>query len=30
MREDLGAMFVYDGDLLAAATTHRLNALAPR
>jgi uncharacterized protein len=29
MREDLGAMFVYDGDLLAAATAHRLNPLAP-
>ncbi len=30
MREDLGAMFVYDSDLLAAATVHRLNPLAPR
>ena len=29
MREDLGAMFVYDSDLLAAATVHRLNPLAP-
>lgn len=29
MREDLGAMFVYDSDLLAAATAHRLNPLAP-
>jgi uncharacterized protein len=30
MRDDLGAMFVYDSDLLAAATVHRLNPLAPR
>jgi predicted nucleic acid-binding protein len=30
MREDLGAMFVYDTDLLAAAAAHRLNPLAPR
>jgi uncharacterized protein len=30
MREDLGAMFVYDSDLLAAATANRLNPLAPR
>jgi len=29
MREDLGAMLVYDSDLLAAATVHRLNPLAP-
>jgi uncharacterized protein len=29
LREDLGAMFVYDGDLLAAATAHGLNPLAP-
>lgn len=29
-REDLGVMFVYDGDLLAAATAHGLNSLAPR
>ena len=29
MREDLGAMFVYDGDLLAAAAAHDLNPLAP-
>jgi predicted nucleic acid-binding protein len=29
MREDLGAMFVYDSDLLAAATAHGLNPLAP-
>jgi uncharacterized protein len=29
MREDLGAMFVYDGDLHAAAGAHRLNPLAP-
>jgi uncharacterized protein len=30
MREDLGAIFVYDNDLHAAAHAHRLNALAPR
>jgi predicted nucleic acid-binding protein len=29
MREDLGVMFVYDGDLLAAATSRDLNPLAP-
>jgi predicted nucleic acid-binding protein len=30
MREDLGAVFVYDNDLHAAAEAHHLNALAPR
>lgn len=30
MREDLGAVFVYDGDLHAAAGAHHLNPLAPR
>jgi predicted nucleic acid-binding protein len=30
MREDLGAVFVYDADLHAAARAHKLNALAPR
>jgi predicted nucleic acid-binding protein len=30
MREDLGAMFVYDSDLHAAALAHDLNPLAPR
>lgn len=30
MREDLGAIFVYDSDLHAAAGAHRLNPLAPR
>jgi predicted nucleic acid-binding protein len=30
MREDLGAIFVYDGDLHAAAGAHSLNPLAPR
>jgi uncharacterized protein len=30
MREDLGAMFVYDGDLHAAAGARHLNPLAPR
>ncbi|HZL47507.1 MAG TPA: type II toxin-antitoxin system VapC family toxin [Solirubrobacteraceae bacterium] len=30
MREDLGAVFVYDRDLHAAARAHQLNALAPR
>jgi uncharacterized protein len=30
MREDLGATFVYDSDLHAAARAHRLNTLAPR
>lgn len=30
MRRDLGAMFVYDGDLHAAAQAHGLNSLAPR
>lgn len=29
MREDLGAMFVYDTDLHAAAQAHDLNPLAP-
>ena len=29
MREDLGAMFVYDSDLHAAAVAHELNILAP-
>ena len=30
MREDLGAVFVYDSDLHAAALTHDLNPLAPQ
>jgi predicted nucleic acid-binding protein len=30
MREDLGALFVYDGDLRAAAKACGLNPLAPR
>jgi len=30
MREDLGAVFVYDSDLHAAALSHRLNVLAPQ
>ena len=30
MREDLGALFVYDSDLHAAALAHDLNPLAPR
>jgi uncharacterized protein len=30
LREDLGAIFVYDSDLHAAARAHRLNPLAPR
>lgn len=30
MREDIGAIFVYDSDLHAAAGAHRLNPLAPR
>jgi uncharacterized protein len=30
MREDLGALFVYDSDLHAAAQAHNLNPLAPR
>jgi uncharacterized protein len=30
MSEDLGAMFVYDNDLYAAAQTHALNPIAPR
>jgi predicted nucleic acid-binding protein len=30
MREDLGAMFVYDSDLRAAAQAHQLNAIAPQ
>jgi hypothetical protein len=29
MREDLGAVFVYDSDLHAAAQAHQLNSLAP-
>jgi predicted nucleic acid-binding protein len=29
MRDDLGAMFVYDTDLHAAAQAHQLNPLAP-
>ena len=29
IREDLGAIFVYDSDLHAAAGAHRLNPLAP-
>ena len=30
MRDDLGAMLVYDSDLHAAAQAHHLNPLAPR
>lgn len=30
MRDDLGAMFVYDSDLHAAAGAHHLNPIAPR
>lgn len=30
MRNDLGAVFVYDSDLHAAAQAHGLNAIAPR
>jgi predicted nucleic acid-binding protein len=30
MREDLGAVFVYDNDLHAAAIANQLNALAPQ
>jgi hypothetical protein len=30
VREDLGAMFVYDNDLRAAANAHKLNPLAPQ
>jgi predicted nucleic acid-binding protein len=30
MREDLGAVFVYDTDLHAAAQAHQLNPLAPQ
>ncbi len=30
MRQDLGAIFVYDSDLYAAALGHDLNALAPQ
>jgi predicted nucleic acid-binding protein len=30
MREHLGAMFVYDSDLHAAAQAHNLNPLAPQ
>jgi predicted nucleic acid-binding protein len=29
IRDDLGAVFVYDNDLHAATLAHRLNALAP-
>jgi hypothetical protein len=29
IREDLGAVFVYDVDLHAAASAHDLNPLAP-
>ena len=30
IREDLGAMFVYDSDLHAAAQAHNLNPIAPQ
>jgi predicted nucleic acid-binding protein len=30
LREDLGAVFVYDSDLHAAALAHQLNVLAPQ
>jgi predicted nucleic acid-binding protein len=30
LREDLGAVFVYDSDLHAAALAHQLNPLAPQ
>jgi predicted nucleic acid-binding protein len=30
MRKDLGAIFVYDSDLHAAARAHQLNPLAPQ
>jgi predicted nucleic acid-binding protein len=30
LREDLGAVFVYDSDLQAAAQAHHLNPIAPR
>jgi predicted nucleic acid-binding protein len=30
MREDLGAVFVYDSDLSAAARSHQLNSLSPQ
>jgi len=30
MRQDLGAVFVYDNDLRAAALAHKLNPLAPQ
>jgi uncharacterized protein len=30
LRDDLGAMFVYDSDLHAAAQAHNLNAIAPQ
>jgi uncharacterized protein len=30
MREDLGALFVYDSDLHVAARAHQLNAVAPK
>ena len=30
MRDDLGALFVYDNDLHAAAQAHHLNPLAPQ
>jgi uncharacterized protein len=29
VRDDIAAMFVYDGELLAAAKTYKLNPLAP-
>jgi predicted nucleic acid-binding protein len=29
VREDLGAVFVYDADLHAAAKAHELNPLSP-
>ena len=30
IREDVGAVFVYDNDLHAAAGAHHLNPLAPQ
>jgi hypothetical protein len=30
LRDDLGAMFVYDSDLHAAAAAHNLNPIAPQ
>jgi predicted nucleic acid-binding protein len=30
IREDIGAVFVYDGDLHAAAGAHHLNPIAPQ